>query len=445
MKELFSVQTAERSSKQKHRLTRKKARVMRIFAHAISLCLLALTLLVSIIYKNTDGYKQKLDLSEFSYVGRDGEGQVKGILDVEAILAKLRLPSPSNPRVKLEKYPDVKALCSMTMTLSYTDDKEVMRVNVSCDVETLEKYDIVVEKLEWLQSVKGAVVDESEAVGPSPSPTVLSPTTTPTVSEQPKMNEGRLTRLLDNNDNGINLRNVCQRVHDERDSLCKEIFGNNYSTTKTQVYFIVDTQADSFSNIYRAVYMAEEKAEEGVEPATIYFTVDIYNLEWTAEQRVGFGRCDVNLHSSMDEARRLGGYSSERYTVDRLYDGGVVVRDKNLYDQNGFVRFDGYASSYMMANGIMWSPSYDELTEDMIWSLTAVQGHSLANVLRYVRKEINARYYMAFSETAEAEFYNHFNQYSWYEARDPDWEARMSETEKQNIRLLREIQSLVEN
>jgi len=84
------------------------------------------------------------------------------------------------------------------------------------------------------------------------------------------------------------------------------------------------------------------------------------------------------------------------------------------------------------------------LDEDAIWKLTAVDGHSLANLLRYARKEIYARYYMAFDPKSEREFRQHYNAYDWYEERKPDLSRLMTETERSNIRLLREIQSLIE-
>lgn len=439
---------AEQSSKSKNKLTRQQTKGLRIVCYTLSLCLFVLAILLSVFCSH--GYSQELDLSKFTYVGWDADGLPRGIIDVDAIISALRLPSPNDAHVSVEHYPDVAALCSMSLTLSYTEDETMMHCTVSCDVDTLKKYGIIVESLEWDQQIKGAVIEEPDSVAPSTKPLEPETTVHPLQTEQPKMDEGYIVRLLDKNDNGLNLRDVCQRVHDERDFLCKEIFGNNYSTTKTQVYFIVDTQQEDYVNLYRAVYQTTQKLDaaeldKGVEPDVFFFTVDIYDLRWTAEEKIVYGRVDVNMYNTQEEASSTSRFDSDRYRIDKLYGGGIVVKDKNLFDQNGFIRFGGYPTSYMMANGVMWSPSYDELSEDMIWSLTAVQGHSLANVLRYVRKEINARYYMAFSQTEENEFFVHFNQYSWYEAKEENWEDRMTETERYNIKLLRQIQSLVEN
>lgn len=437
------MDTAAQSSSSGKSRNKARARGRSIATYVSSLCLLIIALLVCTFWSGSE--MQSLELSEFTYVGRDADGSPRGIIDVDAIISKLRLPSPSDERVRIEDYPDLYALCTMSLSLSYTEDENVMHVTVSCDTETLKQYGIIVGPLQWDQQIKGAVIEEPSSVIPSPRPTAAPEPDMPENTEQPTMVAGILKSLVDNRGNGLNLRDVCQRVHDERDFLCKEIFGNNYSTTKTQVYFIVDTQEEKYVNLYHAVYEATEKVEEGVEPESVFFTVDLYNLEWTEEGKVTYGWTDVNIFNSLEDASSAKRFSGEQYIVQRLYDGGVVVKDKNIFDQNGFVRFAGRPTSYLMANGIMWSPSYDELTEDMIWGLTAVQGHSLANVLRYVRKEINARYYMPFSENTEAEFFNHFGQYSWYEVKEPSWEDRMTETEKANIKLLREIQSLVEN
>ena len=109
------------------------------------------------------------------------------------------------------------------------------------------------------------------------------------------------------------------------------------------------------------------------------------------------------------------------------------------------VFFDAIRSrTPVMPSPIAPSTERDALDEDAVWSLTAVDGHSLANLLRYARKEIYARYYAAFDPKSEREFADHFNAYDWYEAKEPDLTMLMTEAEKSNIRLLREIQSLIE-
>lgn len=195
----------------------------------------------------------------------------------------------------------------------------------------------------------------------------------------------------------------------------------------------------SHHNLYRASYTAAFNPGEGQETITVYFTVDLYDL-YRQNGEIGYGATDVTLHATEDESKELPGNG----VATRLWGGGVKVDGKQGFDQNGFVRFPDRPTSFRMANGIYWSPTYDALTEDMIWKLTAVEGHSLANLLRYARKEIYARYYVGFDPKTEREFYEHFNDCQWYEARDPDLNGLMTETEQQNIRLLREIQSLIE-
>jgi hypothetical protein len=220
--------------------------------------------------------------------------------------------------------------------------------------------------------------------------------------------------------------------------LCKEIFGNNYDTTKTQTAFIVYTEGRR-KNLYRASYTATYRPEDGSDPYSVWFSVDVYDLS-RRDGQITFAGTDVSMYDSEEESKRLPG----KGTATKLWGGGVRVNGKNGFDLNGFVAFPGYPTSYRLANGIYWSPTYDALNEDAIWSLTAVDGHSLANLLRYARKEIYARYYSAFDPKSEREFAEHFSKYDWYEAREPDLTMLMTETEKSNIRLLREIQSLIE-
>ncbi|MDO4565268.1 MAG: hypothetical protein Q4C04_06610 [Clostridia bacterium] len=438
------MEVAARSNSRNNGKKIRNAKGIKLLACGVSLCVLIIAGVCIGIFFSSRAYGTTISLEEYTSIGRDGNGEPRGILDIEAIISDLKLPSPRSERVQLSRYPDVEALCEMQMALSYTEARDVMRVDISCDVETLERYGIIIETLSWEQQIKGAAADE-QVVTPPVEDIDVTPGLIEEVPVTPAMDTGYLTSLLDNNNNGLNLRKVCERVHSERDYVCSNYFGNNYSTVKTQVCFIVDTSGRSFRNLYRASYRAYERTEGVLGPRTVYFTVDIYDLYWNPVGGVSFGRTDVTIHSSDEEALSLAEFQGDGYQRTRLYDGGVVVSDKSAFDQNGFVRFYGYPTSYMMANGIMWSPTYDELTEDMIWSLTAVSGHSLANILRYARKEISARYYVPFSEATDSEFYGHFNQYDWYEGLEDNWEDRMTETERQNMSLLREIQSLVEN
>lgn len=428
------LKQAAQSNKKKH--TRGIA-----FLWALSLCLLIAAIAASIIYANSPSFAQVLDLEDYTFVGRDSDGIPRGVLDVEAILTQLRLPSPNNPRVNVLDYPDVNALCSMSMRLSFTSDPSLMQIDIDCDTATLKKHGIVIEKLSWQQQIKGSIIDNSIQIINQPTQPLdyIAP-------QQPQVpaREGRLSALVDENGNGFNLTSVCQEVHSRRDSFCKDKFGYNYSTSKTHIYFIVDSIAEEFYNLYRAVYTVKENEPQADVQRERYFAIDIYNLYWDENGKVAFESALIWEFGSAADASSLAKFDLARYTVTSLYQGGVIVENKALFDQNGFIRFVNLPTSYRMANGIMWSPTYDELSEDDIWSLTATQGHSLANLLRYARKEIYARYYVAFDRTTEAEFYNHYNRYLWYDQKSPDWSDRMTQAEKNNILLLSQIQNLLE-
>lgn len=401
-------------------------------AWILSGIVLGVSLLVAVL-SAVRGHTTEIDLRQYVIVGTDAGGNPAVLLDVDAILNDLRLPNPNRPGVNAADYPEVYALCTARMHLRPID-ADHMHVTIDADTETLKRYGITFAATTWEQQVKGFVA------GATPTPVPLPQTETPARDRTPEPSEpdGYLTSLLDTNGNGLNLRAVCEAVHNERDLLCKEIFGNNYDTTKTQTAFIVYTEGRR-KNLYRASYTATYRPEDGSEPYSIWFTVDVYDL-FRENGTISFAGTDVSLCDSEEESKRMPG----KGTVTKLWGGGVRVDGKNGFDLNGFVVFPGYPTSFRLANGIYWSPTYDRLDEDAIWSLTAVDGHSLANLLRYARKEIYARYYTAFDPKSEREFNEHYNAYDWYEAREPDLSPLMTEAERSNIRLLREIQSLIE-
>ena len=378
------------------------------------------------------GHKTVIDLENYVNVGTDASGNPAVLLDVDAILNDLKLPNPNRPGVNAADYPEVYALCTAKMHL-FPIDADHMRVTIEADTDTLARYGISFAKTTWEQQVKGFVAGATPTPAPLPTETPA-----PAATGEPEQQNEYLTSLLDGDGNGLNLRAVCEAVHNERDLLCKEIFGNNYDTTKTQVAFIVYTEG-RHKNLYRASYTATFKPDDGTETLSIWFTVDVYDL-YRTDGKIAYEGIDVTMYGSEEESKRL----PTKGDVTRLWGGGVRVEGKNGFDLNGFVRFPDRPTSYRLANGVYWSPTYDLLDEDAIWSLTAVDGHSLANLLRYARKEIYARYYVAFDPKTEREFNEHFRSYSWYAPRDPDLSRLMTEAEKSNIRLLREIQSLIE-
>ncbi|MBQ6235117.1 MAG: hypothetical protein IJK54_04305 [Clostridia bacterium] len=404
----------------------------RRLAWILSGVVLGVSVLVAVV-SVVRGHSTVIDLENYVNVGTDAGGNPAVLLDVDAILNDYRLPNPNRPGVNASDYPEVYALCTARMLLRPIDEDH-MRVTIDADTETLARYGITFRETTWDQQIRGFVAGAT----PTPVPTRQEEAETPSATPFAEEPDGYLDSLLDSDGNGLNLRSVCEAVQSERDLLCKEIFGNNYDTTKTQVAFIVYTGA-RHHNLYRASYTATYRPEDGTEPVVIWFTVDVYDL-YRTEGRIAYGSIDVSLCDTEAESKHLPSSG----TSTKLWGGGVRVNGKDGFDLNGFVRFPDSPTSYRLANGVYWSPTYDALDEDMIWKLTAVDGHSLANLLRYARKEIYARYYVPFDEKTEREFLEHYSSYDWYEPRVPDLLRLMTETERSNIRLLREIQSLIE-
>lgn len=415
-----------------------KGKVSKHAALLASAAILAAAIFLCALYIGKRGYGVTVNLEDYTTVGRNALGVPVAAIDIDALLTDLHLPNPKSPFVNMADYPDVYALCSMSVSLSYTSHEELMHVEVSCDLDTLTRYGIRIANTGWEQSVRGLLDDGATA---TPVPLAES-TVLPAPTGTPAAQDGLLTALVDEQGRGYNLRSVCERVQKERDSVCVELFGNNYNAEKTQLYFIVSHGGSEFTNLYRAVYVVTEVREDETEPRTECFTVDILNL-YMRDGVVFFRSVDVNIVDNESEADAISRFNGPDYDVTRLHGG--VVTDREAYDQNGFVRFIGCPTSYRMANGIYWSATYEPLTEDMVWSLTAVPGHSLANLLRYARKEIYARYYCIFDERTEHEFLEHYSSYDWYEGREDDLSELMSDMERANIALLREIQDLIEH
>ena len=375
-------------------------------------------------------------------VGRDAFGQPVAAIDTEAMLRDLHLPSPADDPRAVERYADVAAILGMRAEAALTAD-ETARVTVVADTEALSAAGILVEPLSWEQPIGTAPIAAEREPAPSMA-AVLAPgqptathadktfAPTPTPGAQP----GELLHsLVDADGCGYNLRAVCERVHELRDSLLKSLYGDAaYGFEKIQVSFSVEPNVN---NCYQATYRCWLETADAT-PANTYFYVRVYHLT-VGEHGVEFLSSTASFCRTEKDARRA---PFDNATV--LSGGGVSVPGKAVFDQNGFLLFPDCPTSYRMANGVYWSPTYDLLDEDMIWKLTAVDGHSLANLLRYARKEIYARYYAGFDERTEREFYEHYTSYPWYREMTPDRTADMTDAERTNIRLLREIQSLVE-
>lgn len=407
-----------------------------------------------------------VSLEPYVSVGFAASGEPIAKLDAEALLHDLRLPSPEDDPRAAERYPDVNALLGIRLRLTETDDPDTMRVTVLADADTLSAYGYRIEPLSWDQSVKGRVVTEASArptfsprsasFSPAPTPEAASPepyfSPTPEIGEpfptehayEPEPDEPRgklLTSLLHADGSGYNLRTVCKEVQKRRDDFCPaELLPEGYTQKVEKIAVLFFVSEAGWDNLYRACYRRTIECEPKEYSEVSYFSVTAYNLRLDENGRVVPDGYYIDSYKSEAAMKR----EPSGYVAVTLSGGGVRVRGKEAFDQNGFVIFPGEPTSYRMANGLYWSPTYDLLDEDTIWKLTAVDGHSLANLLRYARKEIYARYYASFDPRSEREFDEHYRAYPWYVPLSPDRTVDITEAEWANIRLLREIQSLVE-
>lgn len=407
-------------------------------AIVISAVILLFSILVCAWYVLLRGYAVPLDLESYTTIGRDAENRPTATLDIDAVLRDLGLPDPTSPEVQTSRYPDVAALCSMEVIPRYADTDGYLHVTIVADTPTLLFHGIRLVKTEWEQALPPAS-PELWTEAEQGEPEELEEGTPPV------MEEGTLVSLLDRNENGLNLRGVCERVHKERDAAAVEAFGEEYSATKLSVTFFSDANSVPPRNVYRALYRISERTDDGQTPDTVYLTVDVMGLKWSAASGVTFASVETETYETQEEATALTADMERQYAVVKLSGGGVMVEDKGTFDQNGFVRFAEQPTSFLMPNGLYWSPTYDALTEDMIWKLTATEERSMVNLLRYARREIYARHGAAFDETTEKEFYDFYHRYAWYHGGSASVDDLLTEEEKSNVRLLREIQSLLEN
>ena len=418
-----------------NRLQEKKTHLIRIFGIGLVIVVAA----VSITLFFTLRRPSVLNLSQYVSVGKNSSGETAASVDLDAILSDLHYPVYEDRADLPDRFPEVRALMEMKLHLSSADDTESVLVTAEVDTETLLKSGIRIQETSWNQQIKGQIASSGSPV-PSRIPSAASSDSTPV----PDFTAGiYLTSLSDENGDGYNLRAICERVQKERDDLCQRILGDSFSTEKLQVTFSVGTGDSSSHNIYQASYHAMQKTEEAQTPAEVWFRVQLFDLCFSEDGNISFsGGCNTVICSSESECKRAP--SSKLYSTVTLSGGGVKVSGKPAFDQNGFVIFPGQPTSYRMASGLYWSPTYDALTEDMIWKLTALDGFSLAKLLRYARKEIYARYHSSFDEQTEREFHEHYSSYEWYRESSVDRSIDMTETERTNIRLLRDIQSLIE-
>ena len=373
-----------------------------------------------------------VSLSQYVTVVQNSSNDLKADIDRDGILADLHLPTSEAYPDAAERLPDVNALMSMTLFLSATEDPDLMQIVVLADTDTLSAYGIELESTKWEQTVIKRIDPESLQMHDAP-------VSEPEPSSLPTENV-LLTSLVDPNGCGYNLRSVCERVQTERDLFCKEKLGDSYKTEKLQTSFSVSSS--STVNLYQACYRGTMDSEDPETAVVIYFRIGLRNLRLTPEGTVVFDEeAECSIQKTESECKNV---SSSEFETVILYGGGQRIAGKVVFDQNGFVVFPGQPTSYRMANGIYWSPTHDLLSEDLIWKLTASDSYSLVKILRYARKEIYARYYSAFDQNTEKEFYDYYRGFAWYRNAAGERSMDITETEWSNIRLLREIQSLIE-
>lgn len=404
---------------------------IRSTAWGCSLIVGALALLVCVLYWEFGRRVTTLNPETYTTLYRLEDGAVGASLNLSAMLEDLHLPDLRGKGTDAALYPDIEALENLQLSLAYGADGTYMEVSLAGNMEVLREYGIVLSPLIYK-------METPAYVAPEPEEAFLFSNI---LSEAPQIiAEGYLTSLLDAYGRGYNLRAVCEEVQRRRDQMGASRFNTEYTAEKTQVSFAVFPKGGRLKNCYRAVYAMKEKEGE----KSLYLIVEVQDLSYSAEKGVTFRKSTVTTAESLKAAEDLEGYVQEGCTCTVLYGGGMVHAGRELFDQNGFVRFYGKGTSYRLANGLYWSPTYDLLEEDSIWQLTAGDAHSLVNLLRYARKEIYARHQVRFDESTEREFYRHFTAYNWYEGVYAESEVTLSEAEKANVRLLREIQSLIE-
>lgn len=376
------------------------------------------------------------DLSAYTTLTRTGE-TVTAVLDLDSLLTELELPNPRT-EPKAARNGAVKALLNMKLELAFTQEPDVMALQVDVNERALKRKGILLKETGWTAQAKvlprTAVQEETpEEVQEEVKPrTVLA--------------EGYLTALLDQEGKGLNLRKVCERVHFERDRLAKEIFGNSYVAKKTKLWFIVYPEGSEHRNCYRAVYSLQEiGAQEGRSIGSCYFTVDVLDLSYQAGAGVDFGAVDVAMYDTAAEAEGLSELMEQGCAVTELEGGSVRGADRPSFDYDGFVRFVGLPMSHPLPDGSMWSPSYDPLDEDDLWRLVGNGEYTMAAFLAWVRMEIYARHGYTFPQADQAAYLVHYSACSWYSPAEDAPERFMTATERKNIELVRDLEALLDS
>ena len=379
--------------------------------------------------------RQTADLAAYTTLTRTGE-TVTAVLDVDSLLTELALPDPRTDS-KAARNPAVKALMNMQLTLAFTEEPDVIAVTADVNEGALKRKGIVLKERTWTRPAK---------VLPRTAPE--EPILTEQVVDKPKtlLQEGYLTGLLDEEGKGLNLRPVCERVHFERDRLAKEIFGNNYVTSKTNVWFIVYPEGSQRHNLYRAVFTLAETGEQEVRSIrNCCFTVDVVDLVYRPGTGIGFAKTDVAIYPTYEEVSSLEELQTQGCAITEILGGSVPGPERPSFDYNGFVRFVGLPMSHPLPDGSLWSPSSDPLEEDDLWRLVGNGEYTMAELLSFVRMEIYARHGYTFPNEDQAAYRQHFDACDWYRGTEDAPERFMTPTERRNLDLIRDMEALLDS
>ena len=379
--------------------------------------------------------RRTADLAAYTTLTRTGE-TVTAVLDLDSLLTELDLP---NPRMEPKAARDraVKALLNMKLQLAFTGEPDVMELSVDVNERALKRWGITLKERTWTGSVKVLPRTAAQEDKPTAVAEVDRPRTV--------LKEGYLSALLDEEGKGLNLRRVCERVHFERDRLSKEIFGNSYFTEKTNVWFIVYPEGSEAHNVFRAVYiLTEAGTPEGRSVGSCCFTVDLLDLSYQAGVGVTFTKTDVAMYDTLAEAEDLTPFTARGCAVTRLVGGSIPGPERPTFDYNGFVRFVGLPMSHPLPDGSLWSPSYDPLDEDDLWRLVGNGEYTMRELLSWVGMEIYARRGYTFPDPEQAVYREHFSAYDWYVPTEDAPEQFMNATERQNWKLLRDLEALLD-
>ena len=165
------------------------------------------------------------------------------------------------------------------------------------------------------------------------------------------------------------------------------------SEVSYNAFWVGKNDQAEFGNCFRIVYTLKTKT------GTEYLTADLYNLSEDAAPQAE----DVFLTAakSLDEAKALGAFSEEQYTLYELKEGSMAFpedKGRSPFDENGFLFPDSLT---------------DKIDEAQVWTLPIPEDMTLLTLLGYGRNEIFARNGNKFSDTSV--YTRFYSQYTWFQ------------------------------